>query len=146
MALDPNVTERRQAGHRFVEHTADVELELRAATLPELFIEAGLALAELMIEPSTHATREVSDAVVVRASDPQMLLVKWLNELVFRAETRQAVFTRFRLREITGQRLVADISGPASPVVKTAVKAATYHRLRVANEDGLWTARVVLDV
>ncbi len=35
---------------------------------------------------------------------------------------------------------------PDRHVVKTAVKGATWHQLRVVEEDGVWQARVILDV
>ena len=37
------------ASHRFGDHTGEVELTIEADTLPELFVEAGRALAELML-------------------------------------------------------------------------------------------------
>jgi SHS2 domain-containing protein len=133
------------AGHDFVEHTSEVELRLHAATLAGLFVEAGRALAELMLEGPPGA-ETVTDRVVVTAPDRAALLAAWIDELIFRAETRKAVFTRFVVERIDEREIAAEIRGIAEPVIKTAVKAATFHGLSVAEEDGHWVASVVLDV
>jgi SHS2 domain-containing protein len=133
------------AGHAFVEHTSEVELRLHAPTLPALFVEAGRALAELMLGEREGAAT-VNDEVRVTAPDREALLAAWIDELVFRAETRKAVFTRFAITHLDDGEIVAEIAGIAEPVLKTAVKAATFHRLRVAQEEGRWVATVVLDV
>jgi SHS2 domain-containing protein len=140
--------------HWFVEHTGEVELQLRADTLAALFAEAGGALAELMLgenEPRGQA-ETVHATVRVEASDREALLVAWIDELIFQGETRKAVFTRFDLREVKDQGLEAELHGRAEPVIKTAVKAATYHRLRIAEQcaDGtdnhIFSATMILDV
>ena len=111
------------ARHSFVEHTSEVELRLDAPTLAALFVEAGRALAELMLVEVT-GPEMVRERVTVAAPDRAALLAAWIDE-----------------REID-----AEIGGIADPVIKTAVKAATFHDLRVAEENGRWVATVVLDV
>jgi SHS2 domain-containing protein len=133
------------AGHTFVEHTSEVELHLHAPTLTALFEEAGHALAELMLGEERGA-ETVTDEVRVTAPDRAALLAAWIDELIFCAETRKAVFTRFAIHELGEGEVAALIGGIAAPVLKTAVKAATFHDLRVVEEDGRWTATVVLDV
>jgi protein archease len=134
------------AGHSFVEHTSEVELHLHATTLPALFAEAGRALAELMLGEETTGTETVSDEVSVSAPDREALLAAWIDELVFQAEIQKAVFTRFEITRLDDRAIAARIAGIAEPVIKTAVKAATFHGLRVAEEDGRFVATVVLDV
>lgn len=134
------------AGHAFVEHTSEVELRLHAPALPALFVEAGRALAELMLGEEWRGAETAVEVVRVTAPDREALLAAWIDELVFRAETRKAVFTRFAITHLDDGEVVAEIGGIAAPVIKTAVKAATFHGLRVAQEEGRWVAAVVLDV
>jgi SHS2 domain-containing protein len=133
------------ARHTFVEHTSEVELRLDAPTPAALFVEAGRALAELMLGESAGA-ESVTDRVTVTAPDRAALLAAWIDELIFRAETRKAVFTTFEVARVDEREIVATIRGVAEPIIKTAVKAATYHDLRVVEEAGRWLATVVLDV
>jgi SHS2 domain-containing protein len=133
------------ARHSFVEHTSEVELRLDAPTLAALFVEAGRALAELMLVEVT-GPEMVRERVTVAAPDRAALLAAWIDELIFRAEIQKAVFTRFDVARIDEREIDAEIGGIADPVIKTAVKAATFHDLRVAEENGRWVATVVLDV
>jgi SHS2 domain-containing protein len=134
------------AGHSFVDHTSEVELHLFAPTLTALFAEAGRAIAALMLGDEPRAPESVVDEVVVTAPDRDALLAAWIDELIFRAETHKAVFTRFAIRRVDDREIAAEIHGIAAPVIKTAVKAATFHDLRVAEESGGFVGTVVLDV
>jgi SHS2 domain-containing protein len=123
------------------------EHHLHAPTLPALFAEAGRAVASLMLGDEPRGSVSViEEEVVVDAPDREALLAAWIDELVFRAETRKAVFTEFVIDRADEREIAARIRGVAEPVVKTAVKAATFHNLRVVAVDGGFEATVVLDV
>src|SRR5687768_3628636 len=134
------------ASHSFVEHTSEVEVHLHASTLPALFVQAGRALAELMLGDEPRAAETVDDEVSVTASDREALLAAWIDELVFLAETRKAVFTSFEITDLEDGAITARLRGISEPAIKTAVKAATYHDLRVVQKAGRFVATVVLDV
>jgi SHS2 domain-containing protein len=134
-----------QARHAFVDHTSEVELHLHAPSLAGALRRGGHALAELMLGDGPRGAETIRDEVRVTAPDRAALLAAWIDELVFRAETRKAVFTGFVVTVGDGE-LTAEIGGIAEPVIKTAVKAATFHGLRVVEEEGRWVATVVLDV
>jgi SHS2 domain-containing protein len=133
--------------HRFEEHTGEVRLELGAPSLEELFVEAGRALAELMIgDLAAGPASGPEQRVLVRAADLAALLVEWLNELIFLSETSKQVFTRFRVEHVGVGELEAVVAGVATEALKTQVKAATLHGLSLENRNGTWRASVVLDV
>lgn len=135
------------AGHAFVEHTGEVQLELEADSLAELFVEAARALAEIFTgEVPAVPPSEPSEPVSLAARDLDALLVDWLNELIFRTETRQKIFSEVRVDHVGGGELRGSVRGVRPEVLKTAVKAATFHRLRVEPRDGRVRATVVLDV
>ncbi len=102
-------------------------LKITAPTLPQLFEEAGRALAELMAEQWTD--------------DPAAA-----TELVFRSETRERVYPYLRVTGLTDRELQAQIRGAVPNLLRSAVKAATYHRLQIAPSTDGYTATVVLDV
>lgn len=134
------------ASHVFEEHTGEVQLRVEAAGLRELFAEAGLALAELMVERLPTELDANEEAVTVAALDREGLLVEWLNEIIFRSETRKKVYTRFEIQGLSDEELRATMRGAAVTELRTAVKAATMHRLRILERPGGYTATVVLDV
>ena len=70
-----------------VEHPAEVRLRLRAPTLGALAAVAGGALAELEIGRRPEAGDGAWREIAIHARDREALLVHWLNELIYRAET-----------------------------------------------------------
>jgi SHS2 domain-containing protein len=135
------------AEHSFEEHTGEVRLEVVAASCEELFAEAGRALAELMLGETPEVLELSPEQVVeVSAGDRAALLVEWLNELVYLSETCKQVFTRVRVERVDDTHLRARVAGVAPETLKTAVKAATLHRVSVEPTEGKWRATVVLDV
>lgn len=134
-----------KASHRFVSHTAEVQVELRAPTLASLFEQAGRALADLMLEEAGDEMDE-SVRIDLEAESREALLVDWVNELIFRSEVDKVVYTDFAVDEIDDGRLAAQISGVEVRALRTPVKAATYHDLAVEQADDHIEARLVLDV
>jgi tRNA nucleotidyltransferase (CCA-adding enzyme) len=131
------------------EHRADMGVRGVGATLAEAFAQAALALTAVVTEPSRVEPAHRIE-VTVEQSDPELLLVDFLNALIFEMATRRMLFSRFELTIDEG-RLVAAAWGEAvdrarhQPAVE--VKGATYTELRVSREaDGTWLAECVVDV
>jgi SHS2 domain-containing protein len=127
--------------HEWREHTAEVELVIDAATPADVFAEAALAFAELA---GAGADEPAVRDVRLEAHDRASLLVDWLEELIYLADTDGFVPQRADV-QLDGDRLDARLEG-AVGAVDPLVKAATYHGLAFADHDGRWEARVVLDV
>jgi SHS2 domain-containing protein len=135
------------AWHRFDDHTSEVELTLRADTLPELFAEAGRALAGLLLGSATDRTAAPEPLrITVQARDAASLLVDWINELIYRTETAHRVFTEFDVVRLTDDEIVADLRGLAEPPLATEVKAATLYQAYVRPAGSAFEGHVVLDV
>ena len=130
----------------FVEHPGEVRLRLQAATLGELAAVAGGALAELELGyapgPAAGPWREV----VVSGRDRDAVLVHWLNELIFLAETERWVGVEFAVSRATETELRMRVRGMAVDEAPARVKAATFHGLRIAAVSDGVEADVVLDV
>ena len=132
--------------HYFEEHTGEVELRIAAPSLPQLFEEAGVALAELMAEQWANSSGENTETVAIHAPDREALLVDWLNELIFRAETQQKIYHDIHIIYLSETELRAEIRGAFPERMRTAVKAATFHRIKIEPEAEGFSATVVLDV
>ncbi len=136
----------RRPRHWSEEHVSEVCLRVEAATQRELFEEAGRALAELSADVAPEEAFHAEERVELRARDRGALLVAWLNELIFRSETRKLVYDGLSVQQVDDTSLVALVRGrePKSP--RTAVKAATMHGVRIEQAANGFTAAVVLDV
>jgi SHS2 domain-containing protein len=134
-------------GFELLEHTADVGVRARGATLEEAFEQATLGLAEVLGAGRPGQGEVV--AVEVAAGDPGALLVDWLNEVLWLHETRgHAAIAAVRVERVTGDRAAGSVtfSSTDPPADGTFVKAVTYHRLRVGRDADGWLAEVYLDV
>jgi SHS2 domain-containing protein len=131
------------------DHTADIGVVARGATLAEAFANAARAMFSLMVDLDRVEQRE-ERRVEVEADDQEGLLVAWLAELLYLSEVDNLVFSRFEVDEITDTHLAARAFGEALDLErhnpKLMIKAVTRHMLQVAQQDGVFQVRVILDV
>ncbi|MCD6371370.1 MAG: archease [Candidatus Aenigmarchaeota archaeon] len=130
--------------------TADVAFEAYGKTLEELFENSALAMFEVMVNTSKVECKE-KKKIKIEALDLESLLFDWLNELLVYYGSENLVFSKFEVKiDKEKFKLQAYACGektdPIKHEVKTEVKAATYHRMKVWKEDDIWKARVILDI
>ncbi len=129
-----------------IEHPGEVRLRLRAATPGDLAIIAGRALAELELGRAPGPAEGASRLIVVQGRDREAVLVHWLNELIFLAETERWVGVEFTVDRVTETELRMQARGNPVDEAPSRVKAATFHGLRIASVTDGVEADVVLDV
>jgi SHS2 domain-containing protein len=138
--------------YRFIDHAADACLEVTARSLPELFCEALRGFTDTIVDLGSVVAR-VGSSVDIEATDLEMLLVDWLNEMVALQETDGTLFARADVdieESPTGWHLTGVLWGESFDAarhgLKTLVKAVTFHQLRIEHNAAGWRARVVLDL
>jgi SHS2 domain-containing protein len=130
-------------------HEADIGVRGRGDSPALAFEQAALALTAVVTDlRDIRCTTEVD--IHCSAPSLEVLLVDWLNAVIFEMMTRSMVFGRFEV-EIQGLELTARAAGERvdrsrhEPVVEP--KGATFTELRVAeDEPGGWIAQCVIDV
>ena len=126
--------------YRWVDHTAELELHVKATSAEGVLQDAMRALAELLDGASgSPVTKRVS----LEAPDRGALLVRWLEELVFLAETEG--FVPEEVDITLGVVMDATVRGRIGKP-RPLVKAVTYHGLEFEPVGDGWHAKVVLDV
>lgn len=126
------------------QHTADIRIEISAASPEELFADGVRGLMEVM-KPEVSGDR-ATVTVEVESPDLTALLVDFMNEILLRCHIRREAFEPESIL-LSDHSLVARLH--AAPVTRFEedVKAVTYHEADVRrNEDGTWTTTIVLDV
>jgi SHS2 domain-containing protein len=129
---------------RWVDHTAELELEIEAPTEEAVFADALAALAEILVSDREHQPSVQRD-VSVEAEDRPALLAAWMEEMVFLAETdgfEPLAVETLELGPSSAQATVNGRLGQPPPLVK----AITYHGLSFAASGDGYRATVVLDV
>jgi SHS2 domain-containing protein len=132
--------------HRLVDHPGELELEIHAADLGGLLAEAACAVAGLLARELPDGGVRQERLLEVRSADREALLVDWLNELVYIAETELWVPRDVSVLEVSNMHVKATAVGVRVDRASSLVKAATHHRLRIDNVEGGLRATVVLDI
>ncbi len=138
--------------YRLLEHTADVGLEVTAATLPELFSEALGGMVEVVTDArKIRPLRELS--VELEAEGLDLLLLELLTEALYRFDVYGELFSRARLEIAeTGEgwslsgTMAGEEADPARHPMKVMIKAVTYHQLAVERAGAGWRATVIFDI
>src|SRR5574341_533171 len=131
-------------GFKEIQHTADWALHVWADGLPSRFAEAArgmntLAGAELADGPRTSRIFEITGA------DAESLLVAFLSELIYAQEQEHLGFDQFDIR-IRGKKAKVRAQGASLASLTKAVKAATYHNLKIKKTERGYEAVIVFDV
>jgi tRNA nucleotidyltransferase (CCA-adding enzyme) len=129
-------------------HEADMGVRGIGPTLAKAFEQCALALTAVITDPG-RVTDQSSIVIKCHAPDNELLLVDWLNALIYEIATRKMVFGRYHVAihdgHLQGKAWGEAIDvGKHQPAVET--KGATYTTLRVAREHGQWIAQTVIDV
>lgn len=130
-------------------HGADIGVRGIGSSKEEAFAAAAVAMTAVLTDPADVRSEEAVE-ISCEAPDQELLLVDWLNALIYEMAVRKMIFGDFQL-SIEGMSLRALASGEKvdwerhSPAVE--VKGATYTELRVSRSPGgIWLAQCVVDV
>jgi SHS2 domain-containing protein len=132
------------------EHRADMGVRGIGRDMAEAFAQAALAMTAIITDPA-GVRPEHSIRLACHEADPELLLVDWLNQVIFEMATRGMLFSRFEVHIGGNGELQAEIRGEAvdrtrhTPAVE--IKGATFTELAVQQQaDGSWMAQCVVDV
>lgn len=141
---------RRQATSRYreIEHAGDIGIEITAPTRSELFRNAAIALADLLVELST-VERVEARILEVTANDDIELMHDLLTELLQLFAADDFIWRDAAVEE-RGRGLHVVIKGesfdPRHIVSRGEIKAVTYHQMTVEQTAQEWRARIIFDV
>jgi SHS2 domain-containing protein len=140
-----------------IDVSGDAGVRAFGTDLKELFVNAAMGMYELITDVAGIGETKAVDFDVT-GDTVEGLLVSWLNELIFTFDTygflgKKIVFEEMVATETEGGgpfRLRASVVGedfdPERHEKRLLVKAATYHRLRIARVGDLFQAEVIFDI
>jgi len=130
-----------------IEHTADIGLVAYGHDLAEAFANAAYGMFSIMADLGRVQEKE-SRRVELKEEDTEMLLFEWLNYLLYVFDVEMLLLKRFDIERFDGSGLKATCHGekcdPSRHRMKTGVKSATYHMMKVDREKN--QVRVIFDV
>ena len=132
-----------------IDHTADIGIVAYGADIKQVFANAALGLFSLMADLD-ECKGDIQRELQLSAEDMEVLLVAWLNELIYIFDVEHIIFKRFEVDELTSTHIKARCFGEKIKLsqhkLKREIKAATYHMLKINKEDGGYKAQVIFDI
>jgi len=132
-----------------LDHTADIGLIVYGEDLKALFENAGEAFFHLLTDLRKVRLR-TERRIEIRKENLERLMVDWLTELIYLHEVENLLLKKFRVESVGENGLRARVKGEPFQegihVMKTGVKAVTYHQIEVREEKKGWRARVIFDL
>jgi SHS2 domain-containing protein len=135
---------------KFLEHTADIKFQAFGRSMEEVFKNSILATSEAMYDGDVGKT--LTNEINIEGTDKENLLYNALDEIVFLFDSENFLVSEVKNLKIRksgeGFELQATITGDSSEKydIQEHIKSVTYNEMFVREENGKWTAQVVLDV
>ncbi len=134
-------------GSLYFPHEADIGVEVSGKTPEEAFVRMAEATFALETDLSTVRPLQSVD-ISFREADMELALPTWINLLLSESAIRGFILCRFELERQDGEWKGRALGEPwlARHPRGIEVKGATLTGLSVRRENGLWKARLVVDV
>lgn len=129
-----------------IEHTADVAIHVKGRDLEDLFRNAAIGMNSLMAATDRLHAPPVGISLALDGGDAEDLLVDWLSELAYLAESRRLIFHHFDFRTLSSRRLEVELRGNMVDGIQKHIKAVTYHNLKIEKTKSGFETTVVFDV
>ena len=141
------------AGYKFLPHTTDAYIESVGATFEDALQNAALALFDTMCDLNSIKP-QLREVIVLEGADRLGLIYNWLESLLLKFELEGKVYNHFQvsLTSEPGGGLKARATADGEFFdrrrhhAKVEVKAVTYHKMEVVEEDGSTIIRFILDL
>ncbi len=130
-------------------HTADIGIRVFGKDLKELFANAAYGMFDVIADLE-GIRRSIEEVIEAEGETREELLVAWLDELLYRFYTKEIIYSRFEIEELSENRIRAKCFGrPVSANrnrLKTEIKAVTYSDLKIRKTDKGYQAEIIFDV
>lgn len=132
-----------------LEHPSDLGIEAHGSSMQELFENAACGLMSV-IAGSSKIGQCHQRSVSMLSIDRENLLVRWLSEILYLFDTEKFLTASTRFEILNDTSLKATLLGEpydaSKHELKLDVKAITYHQLTISDCNGIWTARIFVDI
>lgn len=129
-------------------HIADVRIKIWADSLLELFVVAIEGMMKIIKEQGTgNQELGVKKTIQIQASDKTMLLIDFMNEVLYQSHANKEIYTEINFLEFSEIALSAEIMGQKVDEFDEDIKAVTYHEAEIVkNKEGNLETVIVFDI
>ncbi len=133
--------------YRYIDHTADLGIEVSGQGLEELFINIGQALFDTQIVGTIRNKKEISIDLLSDSLDD--LIIDWCRELIYIFAVHGFIPKEYEVR-IKDHSLQAQLRGEKFDAhrhrVKLEIKNPTYHNFSLEERKGRYKTSIIFDV
>ena len=137
----------------FLDHTADIAVDIEADALDELFIASAHAWRD-SISDDRKSSQSQERTLILSENDLEILLVSFLTELNFLYQSKSWMMDSVNSIEIYEGNAIwnlkAKITGNhcdrTKMNLKSEIKAITYHQMEIKEKNGKFSTRIVFDI
>jgi SHS2 domain-containing protein len=135
--------------YKLIDHTADFGIHVYGSDSKDLFANAAWALFDLITEMDRLTGLEFCH-IEVSGDDWSDLMVNWLREVLYLWNGKELLVTKARILSLSETELTATLEydpfNPDCHVIKTEIKAVTYHQIQITGTPLGWEARIIFDI
>lgn len=138
--------------YKFLDHTADIGIEVIAPDLKQAFIEAIFGLLELIFNKSFKEfdIKNGFEILEIESNDLESLFVDTLNEILFLIDSRKIIPLKPEIIVMSNNTLKLKYNPMnfdySKFPVQLYVKAVTYNQLEINQSNELTTIKFYLDI
>lgn len=131
------------------EHDADIGIRGIACSPEQAFEQIAVAMTAVITNPVLVLASECVD-IYCQAPELELLLVDWINELIYQMTVRGMLFSRYQVSIKHGMlkaRVYGEIVDRQKHHPAVEIKGATFTELRVYQKsENQWIAQCIVDV
>ncbi len=138
--------------YRYIDHTADLALQIQGDTIDDLFYTAAMAWRDAVIEKSKVRKQERRE-IKIESDSLEECLVELVSELNYFLSADQWLFAdleTLRIEEKNGKwSLTAMAAGEdldqERHSIEVEIKAVTFHKMSIENVNGKFRTTMIFD-
>lgn len=138
---------------KFLDHTADIALEIAGSSYEELFLAALYGWRSAVIEPAGNLKENLEIVIKLKESSVEELLVAFLQEINYLFETKKIYpsdVSEIALKSI-GDKFSIVFKAVFNRIfrddyIKSEIKAVTFHQLEIRKSQGVYKTMLVFDI
>ena len=144
----------KEAGFKYIEHTADVQAKCWGRTLEEAFEQTAYSLMATLSPALERIKPSITKEIKIKSEDKEALLFDYLSEFLFFFDVEDLIFSKIDVISISG-----DVEGfQINSIVKgepfnknvheigTEVKAVTYNFMTIEESENKVEIEIVFDI
>jgi SHS2 domain-containing protein len=140
---------RMSEKYKLIDHTADFGIHVFGSDSRELFSNAAWALFDILTEIKALTGKD-SCRLTVSGDDWPDLMVNWLREVLYLWNGKERLVQSVQILSLSGKKISAkiyfDAYTPNRHIIKTEIKAVTYHQVYVKSGPFGWEAGIIFDI